>query len=395
MPIVSVRIPQIGEGLQEARLVAVLKKPGDTIKRDEPIYQMETDKAVMDVESPYEGVLASWSAPVDTILAIGAEVAKMEVADGVTEIPAAHGSPTSEAPVAVQQAAASVPAARRLDVPPRTRAYAKEKGVSDAQLAEIPASGSKLMPEDIDAFLSGGGAKSDSGVSSSGKSYNERELGQKQRLLSSRLVRGSQLVVPGTISVAANWAPIENLRGKVKQSGDAFQPSAFTMFAYCVALALKDHPMFRSTLVGDATLRTYDHAQLGIAVALPGDELVIAVVEDADSLKWRDFAEQARNKIDLARDGQDQANESVTMSLTNMQAFKLRDAVPVVVPPAVGTLFLGEPYTGLDPDSLDLKPMRLVNLVLTFDHRLVNGVGAAEFLNAVRANVEGAEAICQ
>ena len=75
MPIESVCIPQRGEGLQEARLVAVLKQPGDFVKRDEPIYQMETDKAVMDVESPFEGTLVSWSAPVDTILAIGAEVA--------------------------------------------------------------------------------------------------------------------------------------------------------------------------------------------------------------------------------------------------------------------------------------------------------------------------------
>src|SRR5258706_12471230 len=80
MPTVSVRIPQIGEGLQEARLVAVLKQPGDKIKRDEPIYQMETDKAVMDVESPYEGRLSEWSAAVDTILPIGGEGAKLMVA---------------------------------------------------------------------------------------------------------------------------------------------------------------------------------------------------------------------------------------------------------------------------------------------------------------------------
>jgi pyruvate/2-oxoglutarate dehydrogenase complex dihydrolipoamide acyltransferase (E2) component len=69
MPLVSVNIPQIGEGLQEARVVAFLKKPGDMVRRDEPIYQMETDKAVMDVESPVEGTLVSWSAKVDDIVA--------------------------------------------------------------------------------------------------------------------------------------------------------------------------------------------------------------------------------------------------------------------------------------------------------------------------------------
>src|SRR5438270_7920475 len=97
MPTVSVRIPQIGEGLQEARLVAVLKQPGDRVKRDEPIYQMETDKAVMDVESPYEGTLVEWLAPIDTILPIGGEVARMDVADGVSEVAVGHGpAPTPE-----------------------------------------------------------------------------------------------------------------------------------------------------------------------------------------------------------------------------------------------------------------------------------------------------------
>lgn len=382
MPLVSVRIPQIGEGLQEARLVAVLKQPGDRVRRDEPIYQMETDKAVMDVESPYEGTLKEWLAPIDTILPIGDPVATMEVADGVDEVGGGHGpspTPTAVAEVAVAPPAAAVP--RRLDVPPRTRAYAKEKGLSDQDLEKIPAKGSRLMPEDVDAYLAGTGG--------GGAGYKETPLSQKQRLLSSRLVRGSQLVVPGTIGVVANWGPIDQLRSRIKAGGGDFQPSAFTMFAFAVAKALADHPSFRSTLVGDGTLRTYDHAQLGIAVALPGDELVLAVVEDADTLDFRAFAERARARIDEARGGKDQANESVTISLTNMQAFGLRDAVPVVVPPGVGTLFLGETYVGLDQESVDAPKTKLcVNLTLTFDHRLINGVGAAEFLNAVRANVE-------
>src|SRR5215218_510248 len=85
MAIISVRIPQIGEGLQEARLVAVLKQPGDTVKRDEAIYQMETDKAVMDVESPHDGKIVRWLAEPDTLLKIGAEVLVMDVSDGAAQ----------------------------------------------------------------------------------------------------------------------------------------------------------------------------------------------------------------------------------------------------------------------------------------------------------------------
>ncbi|MFQ3587121.1 MAG: 2-oxo acid dehydrogenase subunit E2 [Fimbriimonadaceae bacterium] len=388
MPILDVRIPQMGEGLQEARLVAVLKKPGDTVRRDEPLYQMETDKAVMDVESPFAGVLVEWTAEVDQVLPIGASVAKMEVAEG-TPVMEVHGhDPHPSAPAASASAPATSGAApttaRNANVPPRTRAYAKEKGLSDEDLAELASRGAKLMPADIDAYLA---EKADASPASEA-AYDEAPLSAKQKLLASRLVRGSQLVVPGTISTPVAWEPIEDLRARYKAAGGDFQPSVFTMFAFGVARALAGHPAFRSTLTAGDILRTYRSASLGIAVALPGDELVLAVVEDADSLDWPAFAQATRERIELARQGKDQANEAVTLSLTNMQNFGLRDAVPVVVPPSVGTLFLGDVYRGLDPESEAPKTRRFANIALTFDHRVINGVGAAQFLNAVKTNVE-------
>lgn len=382
MPEVKLRIPQIGEGLQEARLVAVLKQPGDFVKRDEPIYQMETDKAVMDVESPYEGTLKGWSADVDAVLPIGAEVAVMETEDEVQEM-VVHGSSETVAAAPVAAKASEGGGDRRRDMPPRTRAYAKEKGLSDDDLARVVAKGSKLMPEDIDAYLSGNG-----GGPKKGEGYGEVEMPSKQRVLASRLQRGSQLAVPGTETVVINWGPIERLRAKIKDKGGDFQPSTFTMFSYAVARTLADFPSFRSTIVGDSTIRTYDNANMGIAVALPGDDLVIAKVERADALDWTTFANAMRAQIELARGGKDQADESVTISLTNMQGFGLRDAVAVVVPPGIATLFLGEPYNGLDQTVSELRLQRCANMGLTFDHRLINGVGAANFLNAIRAKVE-------
>lgn len=145
--------------------------------------------------------------------------------------------------------------------------------------------------------------------------------------------------------------------------------------------------MFRSCIVGE-NVRTYDHIHLGIAVALPGDELVIAVVDEADAMDWRTFADACRERIDLARSGKDQANESVTTSLTNMQSFGIRDAVAVVVPPGIATVFLGEAHNALDQSTSELRLKRTANLGITFDHRLINGVGAAHFQNAVRDNVE-------
>jgi len=384
MAIVSIQIPQLGEGLQEARVVAFLKKPGDAVKRDEPIYQMETDKAVMDVECPYSGTIVEWLAAEDDLLPIGADIARIETSDAVQATsshgPAATDTATTESAESASEAGAGV---RGANIPPRTRAYAKEKGLTDEQLAGLAASaGGKLMPSDIDAFLGGG-------ESAGSSEYAEVPLPSKQRVLNARMLRATQLVVPGTEVVVVNWGPIESLRAEIKASGSEFQPSAFTIFAFAVAKVLADFPAFRTTLVGDATLRTYHHATLGIAVSLPGDELVLAVVDAADKLTWNEFATEMRAKIEHARAGNDQANEKVTLSLTNMQSFGLRDAVPVVVPPSVGTLFLGEVYDGLAQDAAELKLQRCANVTLTFDHRVVNGVGAAQFLAAVKARVEG------
>ncbi len=384
---IRLQIPQIGEGLQEARLVACLKQPGERVKRDEALYQMETDKAVMDVESPYEGEVVEWLAAPDTVLPIGADVVLLRT-EGVSPVATgvSHSAPVSQAPLSATRPVV-VSEGRRTDIPPRTRAYAKSKGLSNEELESVPAAGSKLMPEDVDAFLAGSTAAAIV-KPPAGQGYSEQPMSPKQRNLMSRLVRGNQLAVPGTMTVAMDWTGIEALRAEFKAKGDEFKPSAFTMFAYAVAKATRDHPAFRSMIVGDGVIRTYDHVHLGIAVALPGDDLVVAVVDDADTLNWRTFADMCREKIELARSGKDQANESVTISLTNMQAFGIRDAVAVVVPPGVATVFLGEPYNGLDQSTSDVRIKRYANLGITIDHRLVNGVGAANFQNAIKHNVE-------
>ena len=395
MPTISVRIPQMGEGLQEARLVGFLKQPGDAIKRDDPLYQMETDKAVMDVESPYDGVLVEWTAEEGAVLPIGAEIARMEVAEGVKEMAVGHEPPLKreEAAPALEPVAAQAPS-RTAQVPPRTRRYLKEKGLLEI-VGRIPAKGGKLMPEDVDAYLA---TREAAGVTADGaaavtpaEDYEEFELSQRQRTLSYRLARGSQLCVPGTIMVETDWGAIEAVRERVKAERGDFQPSSFTMIAWCVAQAARHHPKFRSTLPSETTLRTYKTLSLGIAVALPDDELVTAVVQGADQLSWREFAEKARAQIELARNGEDQASAATTLSITNMAAFGLRNAVPVVVSPAVATLFIGEAFSLPVPKEDGYEFLRKVMLSLTFDHRVINGVGAANFLNEVKEGIESFE----
>ncbi len=388
MPSQVIHVPAIGEGLQEARIVQYLKKPGETVKRDEPLYEMETDKAVMAVESPVSGVVEEWLVPEGEVVPIGAEVLRMNTDEkGSAQVEA----PKPEPARAATHVAASLqkPAAPRgnLSIPPRTRAYAKEKGLAEDALATIPAKGSKLTPADIDAYLQS--AEKPAAPARDG-AFAETPLSQRQRTLAYRLNRGAQVVVPGTIERPVDWSGIEAARQRFRDAGGDFQPSTYTIFAYGVAQAAKAHPKFRSSMPDDSKLRTYHHINLGTAVALPDDELVTAVVPEADTLDFRTFAQRMREAIDNARKGQDQATESTQLTITNMAAFGLRTAVPVLVSPAASVLFLGEPYDAPRPiqRGFGFEFVRTANLSLTFDHRLINGVGAAHFLSDVCERTE-------
>jgi pyruvate/2-oxoglutarate dehydrogenase complex dihydrolipoamide acyltransferase (E2) component len=399
MPIISIRIPQLGEGLQEALLVDFIKKPGDKIKRDEAIYVMETDKATTDVESPYDGTLIEWTVATGTVLQIGSEIGKIEVAEGVKEMPSGHGpadshassSPTSSSASATKSVSNDADSESGAMIPPKTRKYLKEKGLLEIA-HKIPSSGKKLMPEDVDAYLNSGGEAGQTGSAKaptpvSTDQYDVVELPQSQIVLNYRLVRGTQVCVPVTVMNEINWTALEDARKKNKDSGG---PTTFSIACWCVVQTLKNHNKFRSVLSGDGrSLKVFKRVNLGVAVALPGDEMATAVVRDADQLSASEFYAALAKQIDLARNGKDQADESTTITVSNIGKAGMKIGIPAIVAPAVATLAIGQTYALPVPDGAGFKFQPTVIATLSFDHRIANGVGAANFLNDVRLAIEG------
>ena len=417
MAIVSVKIPQLGEGLQEARLVELLKQPGDAVKKDEPIFVIETDKAISEIESPYVGTIASWVADVDAVLPIGAEIGTMNVADGVKEIkghgdaagPAAKPAASDPAPADSAQALAAQSnrpahtAAGGKPIPPATRRLLREKGV--AHLADqIPASGKRLLPQDVHAFLANQGAAgisspgiSQAGISqtamaptgnrSSGRTvstadYDERPLAADQRTLNFRMARGMQVVLAAVLETDVDWTSIYAARQETRETGG---PTSFAMLTWCIAQALSEHPRFRSSLSSDGeTLRTYKHANLGIAVSRENDLLNTAVIRKADTLNRPAFFSEMKDRIEEARGGKDQIDATTTVTVSNIGTAGMRVGIPVVVTPAVATLAVGAVRDEPFPLDRGFEFRKTVSLTMSFDHRIVNGVGAANFLNTIR-----------
>ncbi|GMW01212.1 MAG: dihydrolipoamide acetyltransferase component of pyruvate dehydrogenase complex [Candidatus Hydrogenedentota bacterium] len=380
MATLELRVPQLGEGLVEVRIVQLLKKPGDEVDRDEPLYTMETDKAEVDIESPALGVLTEWFVEANTIVPVGTVVAHMEAKEAVPSAGVSFRTvPDAKAGSGVKAGDDAGP--RNAVIPPRTRAYARSKGLTIQEVESIPAGGAKLMPDDVDAYLARKAMANGTGVE-----YDEVPMSARQRTLFYRLSHGSAQVVPGTIEVPVSWEPVERVYARFAD-GDtpkADRPSRFMLVAWAAAQAVKEFDTFRSTIQDVNTLRRYKHVNIGIAVALPDDELVTALVQRADALPFDAFAREARARIDEAREGHDQAHRAVVhLSITGLHRYGIRSAVPVVVPPSVATLFVGAPYDAPVLRDGVIVLQKTVNLALTFDHRIINGAGAASFLNHV------------
>lgn len=398
MAIYEVTIPQLGEGLQEARLVRLLKKPGDTISRDEPIFEMETDKAVTQVEAPVAGVLLAWTLSEGDVAPIGAVVGRIESDEPVPAgLASTHPEPAAMARDTGEAARLPMPRpASNALLPPRTRAYAQSRGVTEDALAALADQlGRKVLPADVDKLLEEAGTAAE-GPAAKAAEADLIPLSPSQRTLVYRLQQRSREAIPATEEVRVSWEPVDRLRDALRRHArrSAIPPATpFLVFAWCVAQAAERFPVMRCTYAGDGMLRRHAHLNLGIAVAREDDELLTGVVPAAETLSFQEFVRAATDAVKRARAGEDQASDSVQISLSNLAGLDIVRATPVVVPPAIATVYLGsvqeEARRSADGDVVF---DRVATVSMTFDHRVMNGVGAARLLAEIRRQVTNLDA---
>jgi len=339
----EIHVPQLGEGLREARIVELLRDVGAVIRRGDPLYVIETDKTTVELEAPCDGTLVEWTVAPDDVVAIDAVVARVATTPNGAAAPRA------------------IPATGERLIPPRTRAYGRERGLDDHALSTIASMSNKLLPEDIDRHLAQTAAQPARVLG-----MHERRVAGGHRALIFRLRRSATLVIPGTLAIDVAGARLAS-SGPV---GGDLRPTPFQVFGHAVAQVAKSHPAFRSVMAGDDRIREYDHANLGIALARPNDELLIAVVREAEKMTLPEFVRaSARGMRAAIRDG-DNAADDTQILLTHLGEFGIVDAVPTLVAPASSIFFLGVPQ----------QPDGKVRVAVTFDHRLINGAEAARFL---------------
>ena len=322
----------MGEGIRNAKLVTLLKKPGDKIALDDPLCEVETDKAVYPIESSFAGTMGEWKTEVGATVDIGQELGTiLTEGDSSAEVSAERNGDSDSVAAGVSPAPSSEQPTR---LPLQT---SKSKGIEPA-----------LSPTII------------------------RRLGR---------------VVPANLQIDARWDAIRSAREKAKKKEGKNAASPSVMMAWAVVRAMEKHAPFRRIILEDDRIEEHDEFDLGVAVALEDDRLATAVVTGANKRDWPDFVKRYNETVAETRTGRVDAMNA-PLVISSLGAFGVRAAAPIVVPPSIATLFVGSAHYETIGDGKKNQPVEVITLSLTFDHRVVNGAGAANFVHDVKELIE-------
>lgn len=305
-----IKLPNLGEGLREARVIDIFKKAGEAVSQDDSLCEVETDKAIFPVESSVEGVIGKWLVKQDDVIQVGQEIVEI-----IT-----------------------------------TGAGAGSVGES-----------ADLIKKSDDGHITEKGA------------------------LSPEIIRQLSGVLAAGLGVVAGWEGLREGWSKVRGRSSEGVFSHTTMVAWAAVRAMEEFPAFRRLLQNGQVTEPQKDFDIGFAVALENDELETAVIPKANTLSWSEFVAAYRLGLKKVRDRVPQSKARTSLLLTSMGPLKMRTGNPIVVPPALATLFLGEPYF---ENLADGSVREVVALDLSFDHRWANGAGAGRFLKQVKENIE-------
>lgn len=416
---VEILMPELGESVHSGTVSRWIKKVGDTVKEDEPIVEIMTDKVNTELPSPSSGILVQILVPeggeVEVFQAMGlieADASKAAAAMG-SEKPA----PTSPQPAPA--AAAPAPATPEPAAPmaqdgerrwysPVVKAMAKEHGLTEAQLASISGSGNggRVNKKDVETYLAGmtkpattpsplqEAPKAPAPVAASGQDATTSKLVGLRKAIADAMVRSSQVPVVSTL-IEIDVTPMVAFRSRNK---DAFQEQYGVKLTYtpffikALSEVLLQFPMLNSSLTDD-TITTHHKVHMGCAVSLGKDGeggLIVPVIRDTDT---KTLVQVAKDLEAIAAKARSNALgvpdvQGGTFTLTNPGSYGAVLGTPMINAPQAGILGVyGIQEKVVVKDGL-FGVRSMMNVVLTYDHRLVDGLMAGRFLQAFKAKLE-------
>ncbi len=399
---IQVVMPQMGESIFEGTITKWLKKPGGAVQKDEPLFEISTDKVDAEIPSPADGVLSSVlveegaTVQVNTVVAVIGGTGAAPVAAAV-EIPPIAAAAQAPVPEAVSEMPAQT---GRLRSSPLVRRIAKEHQV-DLRLVRGTGSEGRITKEDILGYLSKPAAARPAVSAPAAQplpAMTERvEPLSKMRAIIAQHMLESKRISPHAHSVyRVDMTRIARLREHHRVSFEQKHGVKLTYMPFIAAAAveaLQRHPILNASLVGES-IHYHAHVNLGIAVALEWG-LIVPVIKEAEK---RSFVELARAISDLAARARSKKLvpsevEGSTFTLTNAGVFGGEFGTPILNQPEAAILAIGglrkEPVVLTDAEGNDTIAIRSMQYhCLGFDHRLIDGADSGKFMTEFKKALE-------
>lgn len=390
---ISVVMPALEMAQENGKLLAWRKKEGERVSKGEPLLEIETDKAVVEVEAPGDGILAAITAEVGAVIPVGETIAWLVAPGEAPPAKAATSAPAARATSAAQAAAAATAPARpaadtgSVQISPKARRLAKELGVEIGQIRGTGPDGT-ITSDDVQAAAN---AKS-SGATATAvapAAAAVEPLSQIARLMAERMTQSWTSVPHFFLAQTVDaGALIETQKKLSAGSAPGSGPTITDVLIGLLARVLEKHPKMNASWAGDG-IRLNADINISVAMAVK-DGVVGAVVPKANKESIAAISKQRRELTERARAGKLRPADisGGTFTLSNLGMYKVDAFSAIITPPQCAILAVGAIADAVVP--VDGKPgiRPMMTMTLSSDHRVVDGARAAEFLgdlvNAIR-----------
>lgn len=393
---VQMLMPKFGMGMLEGLVVEWLKQEGERIEKGESLLVIETDKVTVEIEAPFTGVLAKVLAAAGTEVPCGESVGVFRIEEEVGQSQVAltgkprKGRTVRSAPTggaAARPAPVAVPAVlpSTLDISPIALKIATERGV-DVTRIKGTGPGGRITKEDV--VLAAEQDATGEQVEGELEAIDVIPLRGMRKTISERMHLSRQNAAHFTLTMEVDMTETVKLREELKNAAATTRPTVNDMIIMATARALTEHRRMNCSRVGDE-IRNWKQVNVGVAVATERG-LVVPVVRDADKRTLAEISEVARALAERAREGTlDLSDVSQgTFTITNLGAFGIDIFTPIINPPESAILGVGR--VAQRPVALDGQVVirSMMHISLSIDHRILDGVPAAQFMNAIKSLLE-------
>ncbi len=418
----DVVMPQMGESIFEGTITKWLKKPGDKVQRDEPLFEISTDKVDAEIPAPASGILQEIKVSEGNTVQVNTVVGVIGDGNGASaSVKAAAPAPAPAAPASAKKEDKAAPAPAQAPPPSPTASASEDEGDSDVRssplvrklarehnvdLAKVSGTGTggRVTKQDVLDFVEHRttapvGAPAPRQASAPAPAVVPGDLvpmSQMRKIIAQRMIESRRTSAHVHCMFEVDMTRIVNLRNKLKSGFEQRHGTRLTFMPFFVRaaiIALQQYPIVNSSLEGDS-VRYHKHVNAGIAVALDWG-LIVPVLKNADELNFlglqrgiTDLGERARTKKLLPADV-----EGSTFTITNPGQFGAVFGLPIINQPNAAIMGVGgitkQPLVITDKDGADSIAIRsVVHLTLGYDHRIIDGAIADQFMAVLKKILE-------